>query len=133
MLLSVTKTTVTYGQGNTLSVQGIPVGTSGTVTFVSNGAVLCSLSLPATSCTTSNLLPAGTYPVTVNYSNGLTSGVLGTLTFTVLPAAVVPVPTTGAGSDWVFFALLALMGGGCLTVVWGRDRRRAVRSQTNRP
>ena len=59
---------VPYGTSDTLSVSGLPVGATGTVTFSSGGSTLCTAALPATSCATSTTLAPGTYPVTATYS-----------------------------------------------------------------
>ena len=68
MTESAAPSTVPYGTSDTLSVSGLPVGATGTVTFTSGGSTLCAALLPATSCTTSTTLVPGTYPVTATYS-----------------------------------------------------------------
>ncbi len=59
---------VPYGTSDTLSVSGVPVGATGTVTFSSGGSTLCTAPLPVTSCATSTTLAPGAYPVTATYS-----------------------------------------------------------------
>ncbi|MET4705378.1 Ig-like domain repeat protein [Frigoribacterium sp. UYMn621] len=51
----------------TVNATGIPPAATGTITFTSNGAVLCTATLPATSCTTT-ALAAGTHTVLAAYS-----------------------------------------------------------------
>jgi hypothetical protein len=60
--------TIAYGAQDTLSVAGLPADATGTVTFTSGGATLCTATLPAISCQTLSTLGAGTYPVTATYS-----------------------------------------------------------------
>jgi Bacterial Ig-like domain (group 3) len=68
MTESAAPSSVPYGTSDTLSVSGLPVGATGTVTFASGGSTLCVATLPAASCTTSTTLVPGTYPVTATYS-----------------------------------------------------------------
>ncbi len=68
MVESAAPSSVPYGTSDTLSVSGLPVGATGTVTFASGGSTLCVATLPATSCTTSTTLVPGAYPVTATYS-----------------------------------------------------------------
>jgi hypothetical protein len=68
MTESAAPASVPYGTGDTLSVSGLAVGATGTVTFRSGGSTLCVATLPATSCSTSTALVPGTYPVTATYS-----------------------------------------------------------------
>ena len=60
--------TIAYGSSDTVSVTGLPVDATGTVTFTSGGSTLCVASLPATSCQTSATLAPAIYPVTATYS-----------------------------------------------------------------
>jgi sugar lactone lactonase YvrE len=61
---------VPYGTPATFSEAGLPAGASGTVAFrTSGGTLLCTVTLPATSCTTAPTLGGGSYPgVTAAYS-----------------------------------------------------------------
>jgi hypothetical protein len=59
---------VPYGTADTLSVTGLPLDATGSVTFTSGGSTLCIATLPATSCDTSASLNPATYPVTATYS-----------------------------------------------------------------
>ena len=58
---------VTDGGTGTFTVN-VPPGATGTVTFSAGGTVLCTVTLPATSCTPTIDLPPGTYQVTATYS-----------------------------------------------------------------
>jgi hypothetical protein len=60
--------TVTYGTTTSLSASGLPVGATGAVTFASGGSILCTATLPATSCSTASSLDTGTYPIAATYS-----------------------------------------------------------------
>lgn len=60
--------TIAYGTQDTLSVTGLPLDATGTVTFSSGGSTLCTATLPATSCQTSMTLAPGSYPATATYS-----------------------------------------------------------------
>ncbi|GMA86033.1 hypothetical protein GCM10025868_12830 [Angustibacter aerolatus] len=67
----VTDASVVFGSSTTLTWAGLPTSpaaATGTVTFTSGGATLCTATLPDTSCATSATLAAGTYPVTATYS-----------------------------------------------------------------
>ena len=68
MTESAAPASVAYGTADTLSVSGLPVGATGTVTYTSGGSTLCIATLPATSCATSTTLAPGVYPVTATYS-----------------------------------------------------------------
>jgi Big-like domain-containing protein len=60
--------TIVYGSTDTLTVAGIPAGATGTVTFTSGSATLCTATLSATSCATASTLTPAVYPVTASYS-----------------------------------------------------------------
>ena len=68
MTESAAPSSIPYGTSDTLSVSGLPVGATGTITFTSGGSTLCTATLSATSCATSPTLVPGTYPVTATYS-----------------------------------------------------------------
>jgi hypothetical protein len=53
---------ITPGATATLAEMGLPTSATGTVAFASGGTKLCTITLPATSCTTATSLAAGTYP-----------------------------------------------------------------------
>ena len=68
MTESAAPASIPYGSTDTLSVSGLPVGATGSVTYKSGGSTLCVAALPATSCSTSAALTPGAYPVTATYS-----------------------------------------------------------------
>ncbi len=65
---SATPASVAYGTASVLAESGVPAGATGTVAFVSGGATLCTVLLPATTCSTATTLAAATYPITATYS-----------------------------------------------------------------
>jgi hypothetical protein len=65
---SASPSTVDFGQRSTLTENGLPGAARGTVTFRSGSTTLCTVTLPATSCTTSLTLPKGSYAITATYS-----------------------------------------------------------------
>jgi len=129
MTVTVSPSPITVGASVTLSVSGLPAGASGTVTFTSGSTVLCTATLPATSCTATISFAPGTYPVQATYSgdddyNGSIaagSGRDGVLSV----VADVTVPTTGVGLDIRRTALGALLFiAGASLVVAARARSR---------
>ncbi len=90
--------TVTQGSTGTFTVD-VPKGATGTVTFTTGGVVICTVTLPATSCTPTVALPPGTYQVTATYSGDAnydpTISVLG-LTITAPPTT--PSTTSSAST-----------------------------------
>ena len=68
MTESASPASIPYGSQDTLSVAGLPVDATGTVTFSSGGSSLCTTTLPAISCQTASTLAPGTYPVTATYA-----------------------------------------------------------------
>jgi len=132
LTVHVSPSSMTPGSPVTLSVTGLPPGATGTVTFTSGGIVLCTATLPATSCTSTVTLPPGSYPITATYSGnddyngtaGIGSGVLGILTVTIDP----PVPTTGSAPDRrrTFLGALLVMAGASSVMIsrrwWSTNR-----------
>ncbi len=157
---------VVQGSSATLSFSGLPSGATGSVSFTD--ALVCTATLPATSCATPTTLAAGTYTVTATYSGdanypsvaapsfALTVTPLSTPaptptvaatptpvptvaptptstatptaappTAAPAPAAVVPVPNTGAGAPYTVLCLLLLGGGisGGTVFAWNRKSR----------
>jgi len=121
----------TRGGTVTVSVSGLPPGVSGTVKFTSGGVVLCTATLPATSCTTTVDLPPGSYPVQATYSgdpdyNGSTatgSGQDGVLSV----VDGIADPSTGAGPmgpRGLLGAAMVALGTGMVVVSRGRRRNR---------
>ncbi len=90
MVESAAPATIAYGMQDTLAAAGLPGDATGTVTFTSGGATLCTATLPATSCLTSSTLAPGTYPVTATYSGDSNyNGVVATgASFTVTKVVV---------------------------------------------
>ncbi|GIT78521.1 hypothetical protein LLS1_01900 [Leifsonia sp. LS1] len=114
--------------GATLTASGLPAGATGTVTFTdASGRVLCTVTLPATSCST-DALGAGTHIVTARYS-GDASFAASSMQLTVTVAGDPVLASTGSSVATAVFvstaaALVAL--GGALVLL----RRRA--AQRNR-
>ena len=93
--------TVSFGTTATLAESGLPSGATGTVSFQSGPTTLCTITLPATSCTTSTTLAVGTYtgfPGTFSDTDGNYSGStsINTVSLTVTKAATV---TTVSSSE----------------------------------
>lgn len=85
---SVVSTTAhTTSKGTTLTVSGLPTGATGPVTFTSNGQVLCTVTLPDTSCNTTALVP-GTHTVIAAYSGDASYAASGTTLTVTVPAVV---------------------------------------------
>jgi hypothetical protein len=130
MTVIVSPGSVTEGAVVTVWVTGLPPGATGTITFTSGGKVLCTATLPATSCTTSASFAPGTYPVTATYSGNIDyngsiavgSGRDGVLSV----VSAVSVPETGGnpmGPRSVLGAVMVVLGAG-VTFVAGARRRR---------
>ncbi|HVX20709.1 MAG TPA: IPT/TIG domain-containing protein, partial [Acidimicrobiales bacterium] len=81
--------TVHLGTVATLSESGLPSQATGTVAFTSGTTVLCTATLPATSCTTTPTLPVASYPaITAHFGgdhNYESSTATGTVALTVIP------------------------------------------------
>jgi len=83
----------TVGSKVRLSASGLPSGATGTVTFTAaDGTVLCTATLPETSCET-DALPVGTNTVTVAYSGDASFAASSTTLEVVVDAAPVDDPT----------------------------------------
>lgn len=82
-----TPTAHTTGGTTTLTVTGMPTGATGTVTFSSNGHVLCVVKLPARSCTTTALDP-GTTTVVASYSGDSSYAASRASTSIVVPSSL---------------------------------------------
>ncbi len=79
-----------YGNTVTLSVAGLPAGTTGNVTFTSGTTTLCTVTLPANpvSCTT-GVLDTASYPVTATYSGDTNyAGATASTSFAITQASV---------------------------------------------
>jgi hypothetical protein len=83
-----TPASVSYGSSSTLRENGLSGTATGTVTFASGGATLCTVTLTSTSCATSTSLAAGSYPITATYSGDSNhSGSAATTALTVTTVA----------------------------------------------
>lgn len=85
--VTATPASITYGTSSTLAESGLPGVSTGTVTFASGGVSLCTITRPATTCTTSVSLDAGAYPITATYSgDGTYDGSTASTSLTVTTA-----------------------------------------------
>jgi hypothetical protein len=83
---SVSVPIATLGQTSTLTVAGIPSDATGTIQVTSNGTELCTIALPATSCTLPATLAVGDYPLDVSYPGDANyTPAATTAAFTVIP------------------------------------------------
>jgi hypothetical protein len=112
-------TAQTFGGRTRISFAGLPKDATGMLTFTSNGKVLCTATLPQTSCTTTDL-GAGPHTVVVTYSGDAAYAASST-TVTVTPVLaftgstlVVPIVVGTAA---------ALFAAGLLLVLAARRRR----------
>lgn len=123
LVAGVSDTVITYGTTDTLSLSGLPNDAGGTVTFASGGTTLCTATLPATGCSTSAGLDAGSYPVTATYSGDVHyTGSSASTSFDVsrgastgLTAAATPVATAYESADTLSFSGLAVGSTGTVT------------------
>jgi hypothetical protein len=77
-----------YGSPDTLSFSGLAPTATGKVRFTTGGTTLCTVTLPATSCSTAADLDAGTYVVAATYSGDRNhEEVADTTSFSVVKAA----------------------------------------------
>lgn len=112
--VSISRSLVVSGSTVTVSASGLPPGAAGTVTFTVNGVVICTATLPATSCTGQINLAQGHYEVDASYSgdgNYAGSAVVGSGaqgTFSVLAASITS-PDTGTGLGGWRLALAELL------------------------
>lgn len=96
----------TWGSPTTLAVGGLPSDATGTVTLTAGGAMLCTVTLPATSCSTAAVQP-GTTVVTATYSGDdaydgstATAPVVVTASHTVDTTVVHAPSTTSITATW---------------------------------
>jgi hypothetical protein len=118
MTLTVLPGRILPGGTVTASVTGLPAGATGTVTFTIGTVVVCTTTLPATSCSAIVDLPPGTYDVLASYSGDAHYGASSVLgnghggAFSVLGA--VTTPDTGAVTGWqLLLGALLLIAGIC--------------------
>jgi Big-like domain-containing protein len=135
MTVSVSPGQIAAGAAITASVSGLPTTATGTVTFTIGDLVLCTATLPATSCTGTLALDPGTYDVRATYSGDdhftgstvMGSGVQGT--FLVLGATTTTTgtttPDTGSGLlEWRFALGAMLVLAGVAVSAWATARSR---------
>lgn len=117
---SASPATVPYGQSVALGQSGLASGATGTVTFASHAAVLCTLTLPATTCNAAATLPPGSYPVTATYS---ADNETATTTFTVTKAAttLTPPSTNPSGNAAPALSVSGLPSGATGTVTFAAN------------
>jgi large repetitive protein len=116
---SSTPQTVTVGSTATVSESGLPVGATGTVTFVDGATPICVITLPATDCTTSAGLALGTYgAITGTFAdtdgNHTGSSSTNTLSLTVNPVPGGPVALADSYHTGVGQTLTVNAAGGVL-------------------
>jgi hypothetical protein len=114
-----------FARLTTLSVSGFPSDATGTVTFTNNGTVLCTATLPETSCTTT-ALAGGNYTILATYSGDAVYAA-GTSTFVVtVPAAVIAALAFTGSQIIVPLALgtaILLLALGAFLLIAARRRR----------
>ena len=91
---SLSSTTTSYGTAVTLTLGGVPSAATGSVTVSSAGDTLCTVTLPATSCSLGAHLAPGTYSVALSYSGDAahapSQGLAGSLTVVRAPTSLAP-------------------------------------------
>lgn len=117
----------TTGTATTITATGTPNGATGTLTFTSNGKVLCTATLPETSCTTTDLA-TGDHSVVVSYSGDASYAPSQTTITVTVPDAVKSVALAKTGSTVAIAGTVgtagALIALGVLLLVVSRRRRR---------
>ena len=88
-------TTITAGQPVVLTLGGLPAGATGTIVFRSGPTVLCTATLPATSCVVTTSLAVGAYTITASYSGDATHA-SAVVSFTITISASAPPPHAGS-------------------------------------
>jgi len=86
---------IPHGDSATLAESGLPRGASGTVVMASGSTLLCSFTLPATTCPTSTTLGVGSYP-TISAAFRDTDGNYMSSPSTNTVSLTVASPSTGA-------------------------------------
>ncbi|GAA4361835.1 hypothetical protein GCM10023145_39130 [Angustibacter luteus] len=97
LVAAVSDSSVEFGAPPVLSVTGLAVGSNGTVRFEAGGVLLCTASLPDTSCTPDPALEVADYPVTATYSGDPThEAATDDTAFEVVKASTAVVVATSA-------------------------------------
>jgi hypothetical protein len=116
-------TAQTTDAGTTLSFNGLPADATGTITFSSNGHVLCTATLPKTSCVATGLA-AGSHSILVSYSGDAAyAASSSTFTVTVTPSLALTGLTVAIPA--LIGATGALIALGVMLTVAARRRRRS--------
>jgi hypothetical protein len=115
----------TSGSRTTITAMGIPAGATGSVAFTAVRGLLCTATLPQTSCTTTDLA-AGQHTIAVSYSGDASYAASSTTITVTVPAVVLGLAFTGSSPQAGLLIgatglLLAL--GVALTIVGHRRRR----------
>lgn len=116
----------TAGGATTITATGTPEGATGTLTFRSNGKILCTATLPETSCTTTDLGP-GEHSVEVTYSGDPSYAPSQTTITVAVPDSVKPAALASTGSSVAIAGTIgtagALIALGVLMLLVARRRR----------
>jgi hypothetical protein len=115
----------TSGSRTTITATGIPTGATGAIAFTVVRGLLCTATLPQTSCTTTDLA-AGQHTITVSYSGDASYAASSTTITVTVPAVVLGLAFTGSSPQTGILLdatglLLAL--GIALSIVACRGRR----------
>ena len=90
----------TYGTVAILAAHGIPADATGTIDFTgADSTVLCTATLPATSCSTAAALAAGSYAVSARYSGDANHTAAATVAASTLTVAKAPSPALSVSVD----------------------------------
>ena len=100
MSASATPSSTSYGDAVSLSTSGLPGGATGTVTFSSGAATLCTASLPSLSCEPPATTGAGIYDVTATYSGDTNyNGSSATTSFRLIRSAAYSMSASASPSS----------------------------------
>jgi hypothetical protein len=117
----------TSGARTTLSFTGLPSDATGTTTFTLNGRVLCTATLPQTSCTTTDL-GAGPHTIVVSYSGDTSYAASSTTVTVTVPGGIILPALAFTGSTLAIPVAVetaaALVAVGILLMAAARRRRR---------
>lgn len=117
----------TAGAATIITATGTPKGATGTLTFRSNARLLCTATLPETSCTTTDLGP-GQHTVAVSYSGDPSYAPSQTSITVAIPDAVTSAALASTGSAVAIAGTIGTAGGlialGVLMLLVARRRKR---------